>query len=56
MAMKELTIEYFPLYGRAECIRLMCASAGVKVINKPITPEEWANLKGKGDYATGGLP
>jgi hypothetical protein len=53
---KLVKVEYFPIYGRAESLRMLLHSQDIKYEDCPITFEDWPTKKGKGDYAKGGLP
>ena len=53
-AIKEpVTLEYFPLMGRTEPLRMICGYSGIAYKDVSV---DWGNLKGKAPYQTGGLP
>ena len=39
--MPHYKLTYFPIRGRAECIRMVFAAAGVEFENVRVNPEEW---------------
>ena len=52
-----IEIEYFPVYGRAEPVKMMMAYYCIPFTEKCITGEEWGALKANKDlYAFGCLP
>ena len=51
-----IRIEYFPLLGRAESLRMLIHSCDIKYEDVPITMEEWPTMKGKGAYEKSALP
>ena len=52
----QIQLEYFPLLGRAEPIRMLCSSQDIKYEDVSFTTPQWREMKGKTHYTTGGLP
>ncbi|KAM7434441.1 hypothetical protein ABFA07_015471 [Porites harrisoni] len=54
--MPQYKLTYFPIRGKAECIRIVFAIAGVEFEDVRVHPQDWPKLKESGLSPSGQLP